>query len=118
MSNARDVFANNLKLALDRRGISQTDLSDSVGVSTATVSYWVSGRKYPRPDKMQTIADLLGVTMSWLTTGDADGFVAFDDAHIFAEKYAALDAHGRAVIDAIMSLEEKRIEEQKHEEKD
>lgn len=116
MCNARDVFANNLKLALDRRGISQLDLSADLGVSSATVSYWCSGQKYPRPDKMQMLADALGVTMSWLTTGDADGFVEFDGARRIARKYAALDSHGRAVIDAIMSLEEQRMEDE-HEKK-
>ena len=110
--NARDTFQINLHHAMDERGVSQLSLAEHLGVTSSTASDWYNGKKYPRPDKMQKIADFLGVTMSWLTTGDVNGFVVFDGGQRFAEKYAALDAHGRAVIDAIMTLEEKRMEEE------
>jgi len=108
----RDVFSNNLKAALDARGVSQLDLALAAGVSSATVSYWCNGRKYPRPDKMQTIADYLHVTMSWLMTGEAEDISMFTSPTI-EERYAALDAHGKAIVDAIMALEEKRMEAEK-----
>ena len=69
--DVRQIFQENLKQAIESRGITQSDIAIAVGVTTATVSDWVKGKKYPRPDKMQRIADLLHVSMSWLTTGNA-----------------------------------------------
>lgn len=67
--NMRQIFPENFKKAIDNRGMTQTDIAIAVGVTAATVSEWAKGKKYPRPDKMQRIADILHVSMSWLTTG-------------------------------------------------
>ena len=53
---------------MEAKGISQTDITRALDVSSATVSDWCSGKKYPRIDKMQRLADLLGVKYSTLTT--------------------------------------------------
>ena len=53
---------------MDARGITQADICRELGVSSATVSNWFTGQRYPRIDKMQRIAELLGVTYSTLTT--------------------------------------------------
>lgn len=66
--NAREIFVRNLRYFMEARGISQADICRELEVSSATASDWCTGKKYPRVDAMQRLADLLGVTFSTLTT--------------------------------------------------
>lgn len=66
--NAREIFVRNLKYFMEVKGISQADICRELDVSSATVSDWCSGKKYPRVDAMQRLADLIGVLFSSLTT--------------------------------------------------
>ena len=47
---------------------SQADMARYFGVSTATASDWYNGRKIPRADKLQAIAEWLGVGLGDLLT--------------------------------------------------
>lgn len=66
--NVREIFVKNLRYFMEVRGISQADICRVLEVSSATASDWCTGKKYPRVDAMQRLADLLGVTFSALTT--------------------------------------------------
>ena len=66
--NAREIFVKNLRYLMDARGITQADICRELNVSSATASDWCTGKKYPRVDAMQRLADLLGVMFSTLTT--------------------------------------------------
>ena len=66
--NAREIFVRNLRYLMNARGISQADICRELGMSSTTVSDWCTGKKYPRVDAMQRLADLLGVLFSTLTT--------------------------------------------------
>ena len=66
--NAKMVFADNLKMYLNAKGLSQIDLANYMKCSSSTVSDWCNGKKYPRVDKMQRMADWLGIQMSDLTS--------------------------------------------------
>ncbi len=68
-NNARDVFAWNLRELLDCTGRTQADLIRELGLRQSTVSDWMSGKKYPRVDKIQLLADYFGVNRSALTEG-------------------------------------------------
>ena len=64
----KEIFAKNLRYLMDAKGIAQADICRALDVSSATVSDWCSGKKYPRTDKIQHLAELLGVFFSTLTT--------------------------------------------------
>lgn len=66
--NAREIFVKNLRYLMDAKGITQADICRELEVSSATASDWCNGKKYPRVDAMQRLADLLGVLYSTLTT--------------------------------------------------
>ena len=66
--NAREIFVRNLRILMEAKGITQADICRELNVSSATVSDWCTGKKYPRVDAMQRLADLLGVRFSMLTT--------------------------------------------------
>ena len=65
---AREIFVKNLHYFMEAMDVSQADIVRELRVSSATVSDWCSGKKYPRIDKMQQLADLLGIHYSTLTT--------------------------------------------------
>ena len=66
--NAREIFIKNLRYIMEKKGISQADICRELNIPSATISNWCTGQRYPRIDKMQQLADLLGVRFSTLTT--------------------------------------------------
>lgn len=66
--NAREIFVRNLNELMERRDISQADIIRELGVTSAAVSNWCTGKKYPRIDIMQKLADMLGVGLSDLVS--------------------------------------------------
>ena len=64
---ARKIFVTNLKRYAERYGKTQADITAYIGCSASTTSDWFNGRKYPRPDKMQQLADFFGIVISDLT---------------------------------------------------
>lgn len=65
MKTYNDLFANNLKYYLNRRGISQAELSRQIGTSTATVSDWCNGNKMPgNMTSLMKLASVLSVTVA------------------------------------------------------
>lgn len=66
--NAREIFVRNLRYFMEKQGITQADICRELKVSSATASDWCTGKKYPRVDAMQHLADLFGVRFSTLTT--------------------------------------------------
>ena len=65
-NEAREVFKKNLNYYMKKRGLEQADIVTELGITASTVSDWVNGKKYPRVDAMQRLADFLGVRMSQL----------------------------------------------------
>ena len=61
---SKEVFAKNLKRYIEERGILQKDLADVVGVSSTSVNDWVNGKKFPRIDKIEMLADYFGILKS------------------------------------------------------
>lgn len=61
------IFSENLKRELKAKNKNQTDLCEYLGITSSTVSDWYNGKKYPRMDKVQRIADYLGILKSDLT---------------------------------------------------
>lgn len=63
----RQIFARNLTYYMKKNGKTQADIVEDLGITASTVSDWVNGKKYPRVDKMQMLADYFGVYKSDLT---------------------------------------------------
>ena len=76
----RKIFSRNLTNLLEDRNKSQKDLVDFIGVSSSTVSNWCTGQKLPRMDKVQQIANWLGVNNSeLLETKKNDPQITYDE---------------------------------------
>lgn len=70
-SAARMAFPRILRMYMERNRMNQSDIADKLHVSKQTVSDWINGKKFPRVDKMQELADLFGVLMSDMYTPSA-----------------------------------------------
>lgn len=72
-SNARRNFQRNLNHLLAINKMSQVDLQKELGVSTATTSDWCAGKKIPKMDRVEEIANLFGVTTSEMLADNLAG---------------------------------------------
>lgn len=61
---SKEVFAKNLRFYLERSGRTQKELAEIVGVSAPTMNDWIKGKKYPRIDKIEILADYFGILKS------------------------------------------------------
>lgn len=60
----KNIFASNLKKYMNLNGKSRREVSDALGVSYYTFSDWVNGKKYPRMDKVEMLANYFGIKKS------------------------------------------------------
>lgn len=61
---SKEVFAKNLKMYMERKGKTQKELAEIVGVSAPTINDWIKAKKYPRIDKIDILADYFGILKS------------------------------------------------------
>ena len=54
----------------DDQGLKDADVVKATGITKSTFSDWKSGRSKPKQDKLQKIADFLGVSVDYLMTGE------------------------------------------------
>ena len=60
----KDVLAENLRFYVEKSGKSQKEIAEIVGVSTSTFSDWIQGKKYPRIDKIEILANFFKILKS------------------------------------------------------
>ena len=60
------IIGERLKELLRDEGISQGKLAAEIGVNTATVGSWVSGRTWPRIDSLWKLAEYFMVNIDYL----------------------------------------------------
>lgn len=97
-------FAQNLKNIMQKRNKTQSDLVKDLSFRQATVSDWLNGKKYPRMDKVEKLANYLGVSINELLMQSVSEppaptikLTAQEEEHI--KKYRQLNADGKLVID-------------------
>ena len=61
---SKNVFASNLNKYMRLQSKSRKDISEALGISYFTVSDWVNGKKYPRMDKVEMLANYFGILKS------------------------------------------------------
>ena len=60
----KEIMSRNLKYYIEKCGKDRRELADIWGFPYSTVSEWVNGRKYPRIDKIEIMADYFGIKKS------------------------------------------------------
>lgn len=61
---SKQVFSQNLRKYMAQAGKTQKEVADVVGVAAPTFNEWLSGKKFPRIDKIQKLADYFGILKS------------------------------------------------------
>ena len=76
---AASTFGDRLAGAREQSGMSQSDLAKRLGVKLATLKSWEDDFNEPRANKLQMLAGILNVSLSWILTGEGEGIDAPDD---------------------------------------
>ena len=58
------ILSNNLKRYIERSGKDRKELAEIWGFPYSTVTEWVNGKKYPRIDRIEIMADYFGILKS------------------------------------------------------
>lgn len=58
------IMSKNLKYYIEKSGKDRRELAETWGFPYSTVSEWVNGRKYPRIDRIEIMADYFGIQKS------------------------------------------------------
>lgn len=67
------TFGDRIAGAREANGLSQGDLSEKLGVKKSVIEAWENDVKEPRANRLQMVCGVLGVSVSWLLTGEGDG---------------------------------------------
>lgn len=73
------AFKNNLKRLRTKKGLTQSQLADAIGVTRPAVTQWESGWSEPKMGTIERIAEILGVRKMELIEGYAESSNGFVD---------------------------------------
>jgi transcriptional regulator with XRE-family HTH domain len=91
---------------LKEKGITPYRLSKDTKVSTATLTSWKQGKYTPKPDKLKIIAEYLGVSVEYLTTGKEKRFDKFSNENAKLIAKVACDQQALSMLDMFLKLSE------------
>lgn len=60
----KEVMSKNLKYYIERSGKDRKDLAEIWGFPYSTVTEWINGKKYPRIDRIEIMAEYFGILKS------------------------------------------------------
>jgi DNA-binding XRE family transcriptional regulator len=104
----KQVFGEVLAALRKRKGLTQQDVADQIGVSKSAVYGFEKGRSFPVPDKLVKLARYFKVTVDYLLTGEepvcsapspqngASGETASNDS-VVSEPPVQKIEHGKAI---------------------
>lgn len=87
----KDQFIERLNSILQKRNLSQADLSKMTGIRSSSISDWLKGKYEPKQDKIAIIADALNVSPVWLigydepSTNQPKGYYVDSETAEYAE---------------------------------
>ena len=78
----KQIFAQNFNYYLSINNKTQSNIVEDLKITASTVSDWANGKKYPRVDKMQMLADYFGILKSDLTEEHQEAKLADGDIEL------------------------------------
>ena len=102
---------NNLKAYRAQRGLRQSDIAALLDMQPSTYAGYENGSRDPSTDTWRYIADKLSVTVDYLVGLSDDPHAAKHGGRSrVEERYYSLDATGRKLVDAVMTIEGERFQ--------
>ena len=87
----KEKFIERLNSILQKRNLSQADLSKMTGIRSSSISDWLNGKYEPKQDKISIIAEALNVSPVWLigyddtASNQSEGYYVDPEPAEFAE---------------------------------
>ncbi len=72
-SNTAATFGDRIAAAREAQSLSQKSLARKIGVASKTLDAWENDLSEPRANRLQMLAGILNVSISWLLTGEGEG---------------------------------------------
>lgn len=81
----KKIFSKNLNYYMDLKGKTQTDIINDLNINKSAISSWCNGTRLPRMNKVELLANYLGINKSDLIEGSTEDnnyfeFISEDDA--------------------------------------
>lgn len=58
----KEIMARNIRFYMEKAGVTQTELCNTLGFKMPTFSDWVHAKTYPRIDKIELMANYFGIS--------------------------------------------------------
>lgn len=100
-----NTLAERIKYTREKLRMSQESFAEALGVNQSNITLWEKGKYNPRRDKQKQIADLAGVSLSWLMTGEGtpDGSQSINSGEgIEIPRYQSLFDYIRGIEETFM----------------
>ncbi len=91
------TFGDRLAGAREAAGLTRKDLARRLGIRLKTLAAWEEDLAEPRANKLQMLAGLLNVSLTWMLTGQGEGVAAPDETAAVSGDAQALLAEMRAL---------------------
>ena len=108
----KNIFASNLKRYMNLNNKSRKDVCEALGFSYFTFSDWVNGKKYPRMDKVEMLANYFGILKSDLIEEKTEEHREMQQKNdILSDAVIRMrtDEEFMSVIECLMSLDSEKI---------
>jgi transcriptional regulator with XRE-family HTH domain len=112
----KEQFIERLNLILQKRNLSQADLSKMTGIRSSSISDWLNGKYEPKQDKIAIIAEALNVSPVWLigydepSTNQTEGYYVDPETAEFAE-YLRTRPEARLLFSASRGISKEEMQE-------
>ena len=93
----KDVFAKNLKKYMQLNGKTRNEVCHALGLKYTTFADWVNGKKYPRMDKIEMLANYFGIKKSDLIEDNDSFLIEFEECSNKNNKDERLLAYERNI---------------------
>lgn len=91
------TFGDRLAAGREAARLSQKELAKKLGIKLGTLRNWEDDLNEPRANKLQMVSGLLGVSLSWLLTGEGEGVSAPVEPEFEAENISTILTEMRAL---------------------
>lgn len=114
----RKKFQTNLKQIMALKGKSQSDIVKALNFKQSTVSDWLNGKKYPRMDKVQMLANYFNVDIIELVDNQSNDAITFTITEkALIKNYRQLSEQNQQVvitmIDSLLAVENSTFEKRR-----
>lgn len=102
------IFAKNLSYYIEKSGKSKKELAEIVGVAPSTFNEWTKGKKYPRIDKVEILANYFKILKSDLIEEKTEEYKQMHKKNdILSDAIVRMrtDDEFMSVVESLMSLD-------------